>query len=163
MRYVIREKLFRLTDDSAITDESGQAVFQVLGKLFSVRDRLTIRDMAGNEVAQIARKLIALTPTYEITRNGQEIAAMRKRFFTPFGARFAINIPGPANMEMRGNILEHEFTISQSGAVIATVSKRWISISATYGVETVPGQDDVLILACVLAMDLAKDREDKDR
>lgn len=159
MRYVIREKLFHLTEDSAITDENGQVVFQVQGKFFSLHDRLSLRDAAGNEVVQIARRLIALTPTYEITRGGQEIAEMRKRFFTPFGDRYAIDIPGPDDLEMRGNFLEHEFVITRGGATVATISKQWLSLSATYGVETAPGQDDVLILACVLVMDLAEDRE----
>jgi uncharacterized protein YxjI len=159
MRYIIREKLFRLTEDSAITDDSGQSIFQVEGKLFSLHDRLIIRDMAGNEVVQIVRRLIALTPTYEILRGGQEVAEMRKRFFTPFGDRYAIDIPGPDDLEMQGNFWEHEFVITQGGATVAAITKQWLSLSATYGVETAPGQDDVLILACVLAMDLAEDRE----
>ena len=32
-----------------------------------------------------------------------------------------------------------------------------------YGVEIVPGEDDVLILASVLALDLAEDRERQER
>ncbi len=159
MRYIIREKLFHLTEDSVITDDAGQPRFQVAGKFFSVHDRLTIRDMAGNEVVQIVRRLIALTPTYEIIRGGQEVAEMRKRFFTPFGDRYIIDIPGPDDLEVRGNFLDHEFVITQGGATVATISKQWLSLSATYGVETAPGQDDVLILACALAMDLAEDRE----
>ena len=159
MRYIMREKLFHLTEDSAITDENGQAVYQVEGKFFSIHNRLTIRDMAGNEVAQIARRIIALTPTYEITRGGQELAEMRKRFFTPFGDRYAIDIPGPNDLEMAGNFLEHEFTLTQGGATVATISKQWLTLSATYGVDIAPGQDDVMILACVLAMDLAEDSE----
>ncbi|MBA3825054.1 MAG: LURP-one-related family protein [Ktedonobacterales bacterium] len=161
MRYIIRERLFHLTEDSVITDEAGQAVLQVAGKFFSLHDRLTISDMAGNEVVQIARRLVALTPTYEILRGGQEVAEMRKRFFTPFGDRYAIDIPGPNDLEMRGNFLDHEFVITQGGTTVATISKQWLSLSATYGVETAPGQDDVLILACVLAMDLAEDRESR--
>ena len=39
------------------------------------------------------------------------------------------------------------------------VSKRWIALTDTYGVETAPGEDDVLILASVLALDVAEDRE----
>ena len=33
--YVIREKMFRLGEDSDITDESGQPVLQVDGKIMS--------------------------------------------------------------------------------------------------------------------------------
>ena len=159
MRYVIREKFFRLTEDSDITNEYGQPVYQVQGKLFSLHNTLTMTDMAGNEVAQVRRVLLSLRPTYEITHGGLELAEVRKHFFTPFVDRFTIDIPGPNDLEMDGNLLEHEFTITQGGQTVATVSKRWISLTDTYGVDIAPGQNDVLILASVLALDLAEDAE----
>jgi uncharacterized protein YxjI len=47
--------------------------------------------------------------------------------------------------------------------VVATVSKRWISLTETYGVEIAEGEDDLLILASVLALDLAEDRERQEQ
>ena len=159
MRYVIREKFFRLGEDSEITDESGRTVFQVDGKVLTLRDRLVIRDAAGNEVAGVQRTLIALRPTYEIAIGGERAAQVRKHFFTPFRDRYTIDIPGPDDLEMSGNLFDYEFTIKQDGAVVATASKRWFSIRDTYGVEIADGIDPTLILASVLALDLAQDRE----
>ena len=160
--YLIRERFFRLGEDSDITDEQGQPVLHVDGKVLSLRDRLVLRDPAGREVAQVQRKLIALRPTYEISVGGQEVAEVRKRFFTPFGERFTIDIPGPDDLEMRGDLLDHEFTIRRGGRTVATVSKRWFSVRDTYAVDIAAGEDDLLILASVLALDLAEDRE-RDR
>jgi uncharacterized protein YxjI len=162
MRYVIREKMFRLTEDSDITDEYGRPVFRVNGKLFSIHGTIVMRDMVGNEVATIKRELIALRPTYQITRQGQELAEVRKKLFSPFVDRFTIDIPGPDDLYMTGSLFEHEFTIERGGEVVATVSKAWISLTATYGVEIAPGQDDALILASVLALDLAEDAERRE-
>ena len=159
MRYVIREKFFRLGEDSQITDEGGRPVYDVDGKVWSLHDRLVMRDTSGNEVATVKRQLIALTPTYLIDRPGQGETAVRKHFINLFGDHFTIDIPGPDDLEMDGDLFEHEYRISQGGAVVATVSKRWIALTETYGVETAPGQDDALILAAVLALDLAEDRE----
>ena len=36
MRYLIREKLFRLTEDSVIRDEQGAPLSQVKGKIFYI-------------------------------------------------------------------------------------------------------------------------------
>ena len=58
-----------------------------------------------------------------------------------------------------GNLFDHEFTISRGGQTVATVSKGWFSMRDTYAVDVAPGQDDVLVLASVLALDLAEDRE----
>src|SRR6266508_4324991 len=85
--YLIRERFFRLGEDSEITDDQGRPVLHVDGKVLSLRDRLVLRDPEGREVAQVQRKLVALRPTYEITVGGQEVAEVRKHFFTPFGDR----------------------------------------------------------------------------
>jgi len=157
--YLIRERFFRLGEDSDITDEHGRPVLHVDGKVLSLRNRLVLRDPDGREVAQVQRKLVAMRPTYQISVAGQEAAEVRKRFFTPFGDRFAIDVPGPDDLEMRGNLFDHEFTISRGGRTVATVSKGWFSMRDIYAVDVAPGQDDLLILASVLALDLAEDQE----
>lgn len=162
MRYLIRETFFHITEDSTITDENGQPVFQVNGKLFSIHNTVVMRDMAGNEAATIRKHLIALRPTYEITHEGQEVAEVRKHLFTPFVDRFTVDIPGPDDLEIQGSIFAHEFTIHRGGEVVATISKRWISLTDTYAVDVAPGQNDVLVLASVLALDLAEDAERHD-
>jgi uncharacterized protein YxjI len=160
--YLIRERFFRLGDDSEITDDEGRSVLHVDGKVLSLHDRLVLRDPEGREVAQVHRKLVALRPTYQITVGGQEAAEVRKHFFTPFGDRFTIDVPGPDDLEMKGNLFDHEYTIERGGQTVATVSKRWFSMRDTYAVNVAEGQDDLLILASVLALDLAEDRE-RDR
>jgi uncharacterized protein YxjI len=55
-------------------------------------------------------------------------------------------------------LLSHEFTIQRDGQTIATISKRWLSLTASYAVDVVPGENDLLILAAVLALDLALDQ-----
>lgn len=159
MRYVIREKFFHLGEDSQITDESGRPVYEVNGKILSLHNTLVMRDMSGEEVATIKRQLISLTPTYTIDRPGVGEAEVRKHFINLFGDHYTIDIPGPHDLELNGNLFDHEYQVSRDGAVVATVSKRWISLTDTYGVETAPGEDDVLILASVLALDVAEDRE----
>jgi uncharacterized protein YxjI len=162
VRYQIREKFFRLTEDSTITDDAGQPVFQVEGKLFSLHNTLVMRDMAGREVATIRKHLISLRPTYEITRGSTDLATVRKKLIAFLGDRFTVDIPGPHDLEVKGNLLEHDYTITQDGQVVATVSKHWISLTDSYGVDIAPGQDVALILASVLVLDLVEDAEHRD-
>ena len=156
--YVIRERLFRLGEDSDITDEAGQQVLHVDGKVLSLHNRLILRDPAGREVGQVHRKLAALRPTYEITLDGTD-AKVRKHLLTPFGERFTIDVHGAGGMEIRGDLLSHEFTIDRDGHTAAAISKRWLTATASYAVDVAPGEDDVLILASVLALDLTIDAE----
>jgi len=163
MRYVIRERLFHLGEDSDITDDQGRPVFRVDGKVLTLHNTLIVRDMAGAEVARVERQLISLRPTYHITRQGQELAEVRKKLFSPFVDRYTIDIPGPHDLSVTGSIFEHEYTIERDNRVVATVSKRWISLTATYGVDIAAGEDDLVILATVLALDVAEDREQQER
>lgn len=159
MRYLIRERFFRLGHDLTITDEQGQAVLEVDGKVLTLRDRLVLRNPAGQQVAEVQRQLLALRPTYSITIGGEQAAKVRKHFFTPFRDRYTIDIPGPDDLELSGNLLDHEFTIRRGSTVVARASKRWFSLRETYAVEIADEADTLLILASVLALDLAEHRE----
>ena len=55
---------------------------------------------------------------------------------------------------MEGNFLDREYTFTRAGEVIATVSKKWFSWTDTYGVDVAEGEDDVLILASAVVIDL---------
>jgi uncharacterized protein YxjI len=162
MRYIIREKFFRLGEDSTITDASGRPVIQVDGKVFSLHHTLVLRDLRGNELATVKKQLLALGQTYQIERGGHEIASVHKKILSPFVDRFTVDIPGGDDLHVTGSIFDHDFTIKRGEQVVATVSKNWISLTETYGVETAPGQDDLLLLATVLAIDLAEDEERED-
>lgn len=162
-RYIIRERFLGLGADSDVTDEHGNPVLHVDGKALSLRDRLVLRDPAGQEVATVHRKVVSFRPTYQITIGGEDAAELRKHLFTPFGDRFTIDIPGPDDLELSGDLFDHEFAIEQSGRTVATASKAWLSMGDAYGVEVAPGEHDLLILASVLALDLAEDRERRRR
>ena len=110
-------------------------------------------------MARVEKQLISLRPTYHIKVHGQEIAEVRKKLFSPFVDRFTIDIPGPDDLTVKGSLLEHEYTVRRGEQIVATVSKAWISLTDTYGVDIAPGENDLLILTSILALDLAEDQE----
>jgi uncharacterized protein YxjI len=161
--YVIRERFLSIGDDFDVLDEHGNKVFHVDGKVFSLRDKLVIEDLDGQELASVHRHLVSLRPTYEIRIGGETAAEVKKKLFTPFREKFTIDVPGPDDLEMRGDLLDHEYTIELGGDEVAAVSKRWLTIRDTYAVQIAAGQDPLLIICSVLALDLAIDREEKKR
>lgn len=162
--YIIKARLFDIGDDFDITDDQGRRLYHVDGKVLTMRDRLVIEDASGREVAAVHRHLVALRPTYQVTIGGEKAAEVRKHFFTPFREKFTVDIPGPDDLEISGDLLDHEFTVERDGREVAAASKRWLSIRDTYGVRIAEGEDHLLILASVLALDLAmaRDADKKD-
>jgi len=156
--YLIRERFFSIGDDFDVLDEDGNKVLHVDGKVFSVRDRVVIEDPSGAEVASVHRHLVALRPTYEIRIGGEKAAEVRKKLFTPFHERFTIDVPGPDDLEMKGDLLDHEYVIERGGVPVADVSKRWLTVRDTYAVQVAPEVEPLLVIGAVLALDLALDR-----
>lgn len=65
-------------------------------------------------------------------------------------------------MEAKGNFLDHEYTFTRHGSVVASVSKKWFSWTDTYGIEIGADEDDVLILASAVVIDLVCHSEEDD-
>jgi uncharacterized protein YxjI len=161
--YVIREKFFGFGQDSDITDEHGRPVLRVDGKALSLRERLVLRDLDGREVAEVRRKMVSMRPAYEIEIGGEEAARVKKKLFTPFVDRYTVDIPGPDDLELVGDLFDHDYTVRRREAVVATVSKAYFTMRDTYAVDIAPGENELLILAAVLALDLAEDRERREQ
>jgi uncharacterized protein YxjI len=155
MRYIMKQRLFAWGDDFFIKDESGRDAFFVDGKALSFGDQLSFQDLKGNELAFIKQRVLSWGPTYEIYRGDQLYAIVKKEHFTFFNCRFTVDLPGPGDLEAEGDFLDHEYEFNRRGTPVAAVSKEWFSWSDTYGVDIAEGEDDILILASTVVIDMA--------
>ena len=160
MRYVLKQKLLSWGDDYYIRDDEEREVYLVDGKAISWGGQFSFKDMEGRELAHIKQKLLKLSPTYEIYRNGELAAVVKQELFSLLRHRFTVDVPGPDDLEARGDFLDHEYVFTRGDREVATVSKRWLRLRDTYGVETVDGEDDVLILASAVVIDQACHRDE---
>ena len=155
MRYILKQKLFSWGDDFYIRDENERDVYFVDGKAFSIGDQLSFQDLEGKELAFIKQKVLAWGRTYELFRDGVVVAVVKKELFAPFHHTFYVDVPGPDDLKAEGNFLDQEYTFSRGDKVVATVSKRWFTLGDTYGVDIADGEDDVLILASAVVVDMS--------
>ncbi len=151
-RYTMREQMFSIGDDFFIQNGAGQRVFRIDGKALRIRSTLKFEDMQGREVAAIQERKAAIKDTMTIERNGQPYATIKKAMITPVREKFTLSIPG-GDIEIKGNIADHEYTFERNGRNVAEVSKRWVRMRDTYTVDVHPGEDDVIILAAAVAID----------
>lgn len=163
MRYLMKQRLFCWGDDFVIKNEAGNDAFFVDGRVFSLGEKLSFQDMQKNELAFIRQKLLSWGPTYEITRNGEVAAVVKKHLFTLFSCKFTVDVPGPDDLEAQGNFLDMEYTFTREGQTVAEVSKRWFSLADTYGVDISESEDDVLILASTVVIDMICHGDSKNR
>jgi uncharacterized protein YxjI len=160
MRYLMKQKWLAFGDDFSILTPDNREAFFVDGRAISLGDKLSMHagGRGGPEVAFISQKLFSWGKTYEIYRQGQLYAVVKKELFTFFRCRFNVDVPGPNDYEAQGDFLEHEYTFTRAGAggggPAAQVSKRWFALTDTYGIDIADGEDDITLLASAIVIDL---------
>ena len=153
-RYQMRQKLISIGQDSYIENEQGQQAFHVDGKALRIRDTLLFKDMQGNELCRIQEKKVRVKDTMNIERGGQVVARVKKALITPVRDRWTVKVGNGPDLEVQGNILDAEYRIGEGRQKVAEASKKWFRVRDTYGVEIAAGQDDVLILAVTVTIDM---------
>jgi uncharacterized protein YxjI len=153
-RYVMKEKWLAFGDDFWIEDELNARVYRVDGKALRLRKTLKLEDIEGNELCKIQERKLRVRDTMEIEApDGSRLGLIQKALITPLRERFEVEVPGRPELKVRGNILDHEYKIEREGGKIAEVSKKWLRMRDTYGIEIESGEDEVLILAIAVALD----------
>jgi uncharacterized protein YxjI len=154
-RYQMRQKLVSFGDDFWIENDQGQKTFKVDGKMLRVRDTLFFEDRSGNELCKIQTKVARIKDSMEIEGpRGERLAMVKKALITPLRDRWVVKVGNGPDLDVQGNILDHEYNIGEGRDKIAEVSKKWFRIRDTYGVQVEQGQNDVLLLAVTVAIDM---------
>lgn len=151
MRFQVRQRVFSLGDKFTIRDQDENDYFQVQGKVFSLGDKLSFQDMNGSELFYIEQKLLRLMAEYSISQAGSIVATCKQRF-TFLGSKFDITSQY-GNYAVEGKPLNYNYTIAKNGRTIATIDKRFFSLSDTYGIEIDDNEDYAFILCLVIVID----------
>ena len=153
-RYQMREKLLSIGDDSWIEDQGGRRAFKVNGKALRIRQTLVLEDPNGTELLRIQDRPVRVRETMEVEDpSGRTVATVKKAMISPLRERFGVDLSGGGQWSAQGNITDHEYEIEADGRKIAEVSKKWFRVRDTYGVEVVPGGNDILVLAVAVCID----------
>lgn len=152
-KYVMKQKIWTLGEKFIIKDETKTPVFYVKGKVFSFGDKLSFRDTSGRELAFISQKVLSFRPRYKIYRHKKLIAKVVKKLVL-FKDSYIVDTPGPDDYKVTGNFWNYEYTFTRNGRKVAVVSKKFFSWSDTYGIAIVQGEDDILILATAVVIDM---------
>ena len=151
--YQMRQQMFAIGDDFWIQNGAGQRVFKIDGKALRIRSTLVFEDAAGRELYKIQERMVRIRDTMEIEGPNGTVATVKKALITPLRERFDVEVEHGEDMEVKGNIVDHEYRIREGDTDVAEVSKEWFRVADTYGVEVAEGQDPVLILAVAAALD----------
>ena len=160
--YLLQEGLFDRQDEFIIKNaETDLNVYRVEPPLISLREALVISDVQGPTLGRVVRRVLTLSPTFELYRNDVLVATLGQSLGDALsnalignqvGDRYTISTEdGSPPFEVRGGVFDLNYDIYRQGERVAHVSKGAFS-RGNYFVEVAQGQDDVLVLEMVIAL-----------
>jgi uncharacterized protein YxjI len=155
-RYLMRQRVFALGQDFYINNAAGQAVFKIDGKVRVIKESLKFRDMQGNLLYKLDEKVLRIRDSFNILKpDGQIAARVHNAIIDPLRERFTIEIPGGENLMTKGKVIWAQYDVFRGQQTVAKISKQfsWIGRDQ-YVVDIVPGEDDCLILAITVVIDM---------
>jgi uncharacterized protein YxjI len=156
--------VFGIGDDFWVEDEHGGRAFLVDGKALRLRDTWELKDAQGRVLIDIHQKMFALRDTMVIERDGRPLATIRRKRLSLLRNHYRVALAdGSTELDVSGKILDREFALEYDGELLAVVSRRWLHVRETYGVDVVREDADpaLLIAVAVCVIHLAeKERGD---
>lgn len=151
--YAIKQRLIAAGDDFDVRDSSGNKVFFIDGKAFSFGVDMVVKNIARQVLGRIKQKLFTFRPTFNIYKGGQVIGSVYKKLFT-LRTRFIIDIPGPNDYEVVGNIFRYDYSFYRNKKKVAVVSKKILAFSDSYAVKIDDGEDEFLLICSAIIIDM---------
>ncbi|MGW0610503.1 LURP-one-related/scramblase family protein [Streptomyces sp. NPDC002788] len=162
MRFLVYDRLLGFGDDYWIEDDHGTKVFLVDGKALRLRDTWELKDAQGRVLVDIHQKMLALRDTMVLQRGGEPLATIRRKRLSLLRNHYRVSLADGNELDVSGKILDREFAVEYDGELLAVVSRRWLTLRDTYGVDVVREDADpaLLIAVSVCVIHLAeKERE----
>ncbi|CAL9527024.1 hypothetical protein SUDANB1_03942 [Streptomyces sp. enrichment culture] len=163
MRFLVYDRLLGFGDDYWIEDDHGSKVFLVDGKALRLRDTWELKDTQGRVLVGIHQKMLALRDTMVLQRSGEPLATIRRKRLSLLRNHYRVSLADGNELDVSGKIIDREFAVEYDGELLAVISRRWLTLRDTYGVDVVREDADpaLLIAVAVCVIHLAeKERED---
>ena len=163
MKYLVRDKIFAIGDDYWIEDEHGRGAFLVDGKALRLRETFELKDPSGRVLITLREKMISLRDTMTLERDGNPLATIRKKRLSLLRNHYQVRMADGTELDVSGRILDREFAVEYDGELLAHISRRWLRVRETYGVDVVREEVDhallIAVAVCVIRM-AEKEREE---
>lgn len=159
--YLVRRNLASL-DGYLVFDDTHTQVYRFKNHLSFPAQRWTMVDATGADVATLVRPPMHIHPTFTVSRVGHPEVVIRKAGLAPVHETWRIEGSEGGDINIAGDLLNHEFTFEKDGQTVGTVTRRWVSIADSYAVQATD-LDPVLAVAAAVGIDSVEHEGQRDR
>mmetsp|Transcript_15612 Transcript_15612/g.17350 ORF Transcript_15612/g.17350 Transcript_15612/m.17350 type:complete len:540 (+) Transcript_15612:27-1646(+) len=150
-RFRLKHKWF--SSNMKIEDAYGNPIFVFKNKVISLGTDMYITDCRnGQDIGQIKQQLRLGMPQYSIYVLGRHHTTLKQKF-TLGNLKFEMDTHIGQKLVVTGNWYNCDFNFTRGGRLVARASKDFFSYSDSYGIEIMPGEDALVILASAVIID----------
>jgi len=151
MRYQIKNNWFNYGGDFMIKDAVGRDCFEVRGALFT--SKMVLYDIYNRfELATIHPQFNLGMPHFKIHRNGVHYATIKQKYHM-MSYSFEVDMIDGSEVNVKGDWSGYNFQFIRNGRLTASVGREFFNASDVFGVEVLPGEDNVMIICAVIVID----------
>lgn len=158
---LIKNKFFSIRGHSTVTDVNGNPLFEVRGT-FTLWKRKKIKDLDGNVLYTVRNKMIKffMNSAFVFDAEGKKIARLKQKFHLTRSEYVLLGYKDELSIE--GNFFQREINVIRNGEVIASGSRKLLSLVDSFAVTVPNDADAAFVLALFIAMDNINDKTRSD-
>ncbi|MEE9374365.1 MAG: LURP-one-related family protein [Saprospiraceae bacterium] len=159
--FKIQQKAFSFGGKYIVTDDLGHEEYIGKSKVFSFRKHTTLTDSLGNVTYQFHKKLFSWKEEFFIHENGVPSYRLFKNRLSVRSEIFVESLTDSKAFYVKGNFWGHEYNFYKGEYKYASVSKKFPAFADTYNIQIEPGNNNALVFAVVIIIDIMKDKRKK--
>ncbi|MCB5911347.1 LURP-one-related/scramblase family protein [Streptomyces pinistramenti] len=155
-KYLVRDRIFGIGDDYWIEDDHGRHAYLVDGKALRLRETFELKDTDGRVLITIRKKMLSLRDAMTIERDDRTLAVIKRKRLSLLRHHYRVELADGTELDVSGKILDREFAVEYDGELLAEISRRWLTLRETYGINVVREDADppllIAVAVCVIRM-----------
>jgi uncharacterized protein YxjI len=156
-----RNTRYRMSTDLAaqgveflVLNDAGEHAFRFNGRAITNDDTIQLEDLQGHVLYEAYAHGARKQPRIVIAdARGMKIGCVVRQQISPLRDRFTFELSSGKLLSVDGNVIKHEFSITDSHGRVAEVSQKWFRARGSYGAEIPPGQEDGFLLTSLAVLD----------
>ena|SRR5436190_6269001 len=157
-KYQVRQARLAIGDDYVVEHDPGDRLFVVDGSLLGIRESLTIKDTSGAEVLHVQSTVLGVKSLLTVSRDGVAVATVRKQTPASDPEQYFVELPDSDRVEVVGSPADRKYSLEYSGCTVAEISRPRILFGSGFRVRIAPEQDDGVVLAVAVCLDVMSRR-----
>jgi uncharacterized protein YxjI len=157
-RLVFKSK-FGAGRDFEVKDDAGARVLFVDGKL-GPTPKAEVRDAQDAVIYSVKGHFLGIPKRMEISAaDGSQVAELKAKAFSIVKDKMTMTMADGSSWEVRGTLLEKNYSISSGGQPIAHITQKWLTVRDSYTVDYRSSVDPGLVMAVIWAIDRWVERD----